>query len=508
MSSNILKSNPLHQNTSLRQKIILMLFGVFLCFIILEAGLRLGGFIFLFLQERRNIVSLRQKGAFRIMCLGESTTALGGAYSYPSQLEQILNQRNIGIKFSVINKGIGASNTVTILYDLEDNLNKYKPDMVITMMGRNDCAVHMPFSAEDSEGMKISLCSLKIYNFVRYLWLHISTKAKEITASFRQKREHNIEQNMLVHAQGSLKDNSGQNPVIKVNSVAAPLEKSYLSQLEFYVSSGYSYLGQGEYAKAEESFKKALEINPNNDGVYVTLGLCYQEQKKYALAEESFKKAIELNPKNSFAYSFLGDFYRKQNNYAQAKELFEKAVALDPENHSAWTALWQVYDFYGEYDRTEESIRRFMESNKKKGREGMGYFNLIELYKSRMTHISTEARQAQREKLKALISDCINHVTVPNYLKLKTILGQRGIKLVCVQYPMLSIEPMKKIFEEQDGIIFVDNEKLFKEAVDKYGYREYFIDKFGGCFGHCTRSGNRLLAENIASVIVKKYFHR
>lgn len=91
--------------TSFRQRIFLIIGGLFLSLVILEIALRFGGFMFLFLQEHRNIASIRQKGEYRIMCLGESTTALGDKNSYPSQLEEVLNQRSQKIKFSVINKG-------------------------------------------------------------------------------------------------------------------------------------------------------------------------------------------------------------------------------------------------------------------------------------------------------------------------------------------------------------------------------------------------------------------
>jgi len=72
---------------------------------------------------------------------------------------------------------------------------------------------------------------------------------------------------------------------------------------------------------------------------------------------------------------------------------------------------------------------------------------------------------------------------------------------------MRNIEPLKKIFQGNDkGIIFVDNEKVFKDEVAKYGHQDYFIDLMGGEFGHCTEKGNRLLAENIAKVILREVF--
>jgi hypothetical protein len=60
---------------------------VFLFFVFLEASLRLGGFILLSIQENRNLQSLKQRGAYRILCLGESTTQ----GQYPQFLEQALS---------------------------------------------------------------------------------------------------------------------------------------------------------------------------------------------------------------------------------------------------------------------------------------------------------------------------------------------------------------------------------------------------------------------------------
>src|SRR5260221_9613885 len=96
----------------LRQKIsilgvrlILLFFGVLLSLIVLELLLRLSGVVFLTMQGFRNTMSLKGGGEYRILALGESTTALGGEDSWPSQLEKILNTRYPAKHFSVINKG-------------------------------------------------------------------------------------------------------------------------------------------------------------------------------------------------------------------------------------------------------------------------------------------------------------------------------------------------------------------------------------------------------------------
>ncbi|MCX5693292.1 MAG: hypothetical protein NTX47_06405 [Candidatus Omnitrophica bacterium] len=123
--------------TTFTQKISLVLFGVFLCLILLEAGLRLGGFVFTFLQGCENNIAMKKQG-YRIMCIGESTTALGGEYAYPNQLESILNSLKTGIKFTVINEDLPGTGTSGIVDCLEKNLKRYNPNMVVVMMGIND----------------------------------------------------------------------------------------------------------------------------------------------------------------------------------------------------------------------------------------------------------------------------------------------------------------------------------------------------------------------------------
>ena len=70
---------------------------------------------------------------------------------------------------------------------------------------------------------------------------------------------------------------------------------------------------------------------------------------------------------------------------------------------------------------------------------------------------------------------------------------------------MRGIQPLINQFEDAvRDVAFVDNEKIFMDAVLKHGTKTYFRDMFGGNFGHCTPLGNRLLAENIAKSILNE----
>ena len=64
------------------------------------------------------------------------------------------------------------------------------------------------------------------------------------------------------------------------------------------------------------------------------------------------------------------------------------------------------------------------------------------------------------------------------------------------------------MIKKHKGVIFVDNERVFQEALKQGSYQEYFRDMFAGDFGHCTQKGNMLLAQNIADVILKEVFSK
>jgi len=484
------RNNQTRDKTPFYQKIALVIFGVFLTVVILEIGLRLGGFILLSIQEHRNSLSISKRGSYRIMCLGESTTA----GQYPPFLEEILNQRNIGIKFSVIDKGICGINTEAILSRLESNLDAYHPDMVITMMGINDRGLHLPSQAiSDSKAINF-LESCRTYKLARLLWLHIVTKLKDLNQPEPPPQGIGLQQALTEN-----KDAPPSEVLLKYNKAIEINPKNDLA----YVMLGESYRDQGKFLEAEEPYKKAIELNPKNDRAYVELGCSYREQGKLSEAEELFKKAIELNPKNYDAYIELGGFYREQGKLSEAEELFKKAIELDPKNDLAYLQLGNSYRCQSKLSEAEELFKKALELNP----ESYWICAALEILYKEMGNL--ELAREYGKRVKELRLSYYNAITISNYHKLKAILDKRGITYVCVQYPMRSIEPLKQIFQNNaQGIIFVDNENVFKYALKKTSYQEYFTDMFGGDFGHCTDKGNRLLAENIANSILKEVFNK
>jgi hypothetical protein len=149
--------------------------------------------------------------------------------------------------------------------------------------------------------------------------------------------------------------------------------------------------------------------------------------------------------------------------------MFEKAVELNPGNDEAITELGWLLQKLGVSD---EEIEDFYKE--------MGFsFNILKNY-------TYDVKQYHYQQVYKILSD-------------------RRIKYVVMQYPTLSVTELKKMFNGDEDIIFVSNEENFKKALKNGKYEDYFIDNFPGYnFGHCTLKGNRLIAENVANVILKE----
>jgi tetratricopeptide (TPR) repeat protein len=436
------------------------------------------------------------------MCLGESTTQ----GQYPPFLEEILNQRNIGIKFSVIDKGIGGTNTEVILSELEANLDKYRPDMVVTMMGCNDGRGIMYYKdIPEANTMIFKHC--RVYRFMRLIYMHILNKLKK--EGIYGLNDSSLNRKTKSDSKG-YKQDAGvkgfyqKNKEIEEEQVLKKAIELNPNDDSAYIKLGGLYKEQGKFAESEQTLKKAIELNPNNDYAYQELGWFYKDQGKFAESEQALKKAIELNPNNDSAYTGLAWLYKDFEKFAESEQAFKKAIELNPKNDSAYIKLGWLYMAQWKLAESEQAFKKAIELDP--DNECL-YGSLAIIYcdmgNNKLSKIYAEKANSLRDKY-------YNSITVNNYHMLKQILDKRKIKLVSVQYPMLNIGPLKKIFKEETegSIIFVDNEKIFKDAIIKEGYREYFRDMFGGDFGHCTNKGNRLLAENIAQIILKEVFKK
>ncbi len=364
------------EKTLLWQKIILVFIGLFLATLILEIGLRTAGSIILSLQEYKNLQSIKQNGEFRIMCMGESTTQS----QYPPYLEETLNKRNIGVKISVLDKGLSGTNIGVILLRLESNLDKYQPDIVVTMLGVNDGeGSHLPYDVNSTSKIMSAFKSLKVYKLLRLIWLHIEAKLKEAGLSMTighnravERLQQDISEERFNEAHRGEDSSLKQKHVLGKGIEPSPINDST------YIGLGYFYKTQGKLYESEQALKKVVELSPKNDSAYVALGQLYRDQGRHAESEQVFKKAIELSPKNDSAYAGLGQVYRDQGKLSDSEQILKKITEINPKNDYAYAELGRLYKELGRYAESEQILKKAIEFDR---RNDSAYAGLGGLYK-------------------------------------------------------------------------------------------------------------------------------
>jgi Flp pilus assembly protein TadD len=102
-----------------------------------------------------------------------------------------------------------------------------------------------------------------------------------------------------------------------------------------------------EWPKAEDDFKKALELFPDQPLVMNYLGYSWVDQG--VNLEEAFKmlrRAVELRPNDGYIVDSLGWAHYKLGQYVEAAQTLERAVDLKPSdpvlNDHLGDAYWRV----------------------------------------------------------------------------------------------------------------------------------------------------------------------
>lgn len=111
----------------------------------------------------------------------------------------------------------------------------------------------------------------------------------------------------------------------------------------------------GNFTEAEDVYRRALEIDPDDVTSLYNLALVLGEQGQFRAARKTCQSIIELDPRHAWAHYQLGTLYAEQNNRRKAVHHYEKAFSIDRslaspkvnphmvENKLATQALLQLY---------------------------------------------------------------------------------------------------------------------------------------------------------------------
>ena len=166
------------------KKVLLIFFGIVLALIFIEGIFRVSSFILGIYNNYKIKQNLDIKDKIIIACIGESMTKR----QYPKFLDIMLKES--GVKnVEVIDEGVGAVDSNYLMNKLENKiLKKYKPDIIIAMMGVKD---------EDDDLKKIRKIPSKIFSvFAFYKLFNINIFDEEETKTNKDNQEKHVDKKL------------------------------------------------------------------------------------------------------------------------------------------------------------------------------------------------------------------------------------------------------------------------------------------------------------------------
>jgi TolB-like protein/tetratricopeptide (TPR) repeat protein len=105
------------------------------------------------------------------------------------------------------------------------------------------------------------------------------------------------------------------------------------------------------YPKARSAAEKTLELDPNNADAHVTLGLLKRDYEwDWAGAEQSFRRALELGPNIPTVHHWYAETLYLFGRFPEALGEMKRAQELDPTSLIIAKQVGDVYLFWRRYD--------------------------------------------------------------------------------------------------------------------------------------------------------------
>lgn len=121
--------------------------------------------------------------------------------------------------------------------------------------------------------------------------------------------------------------------------VTASDESEASKRARLHMELASAYFSRGQMTTALDEVKQTLATQPTFGGAYNLRGLIYANLGDDALAEESFRRALQLNPRDGDTMQNFGYYLCQKKRYPEANELFDRALAIPQRRDPARTLL-------------------------------------------------------------------------------------------------------------------------------------------------------------------------
>ena len=173
-----------------------------------------------------------------------------------------------------------------------------------------------------------------------------------------------------------------------VNNVEGQLSLG-LQLVELYPKSPRGWLALGAVQTnlnnadaSRESLTRAISLEPKMATAYMQLGnnFLFLEPRGLYQAEEHFRSAIELAPNEPNPYDLLGDAYRAHGNLQEAYDAYTAAAERAPRQGLPLQQRAHVNSFLGNFDEARSDYTRSMELEMDRGNNSAAFFEVYRAY--------------------------------------------------------------------------------------------------------------------------------
>jgi len=520
----------------------------------LEVGLGLAYRGFVLLQEHQNHADATQ-GELRILCVGESTTAVAGdetgtllvtRTAYPAQLEQMLQERAPSLPWRVLNGGIMGGTSSTVLQRLETDIDTIQPHVIIAMMGIKDTpsewtpfGIALPSWMHHLHLVRLTIWLLEDISLEAsprpidvHTFADLPTWAKE---RFENAGNH-IQELRITENRDAIDRLKVGVYLLQLGHVDLALEKvQAIVESEDVGMVFYARVlaADGQADAATTVLRSAMAAHPE-EGLYaVALAENLRRQHKHEAALAVLDQLDAIGPstvERFYASLVRAEVFLDSDRPRAALNALDVEVpklvgaqreVLPKPRLLATSARGRTHLALKDWEAAE---RHLLDALKVDPSRQANMYMLSQVYREtgqleaeaalRRQMVERSGRVAEHfelAKLLRLSGDAAGARAVmqeaavqtpsliENYALLYEMAHRKGIQLVVMQYPGFSLESLERYAPAVNGVRHIDNRDVF--AADPAGY--FFAPTYPQSFSHYTQEGAQVLADHVAETVLE-----
>lgn len=144
------------------------------------------------------------------------------------------------------------------------------------------------------------------------------------------------------------------------NAMEKAIKKGY-DTAPLRIHLGKVYYQMGMFDRAEDCFKRVLDVYPQEGSIYFLLGIVYKSKIEYQLAIEAFSNAVKYGSNQKEEHLGLAEIYTRLGYWDKAIREYEAILEYEPDNFVAHYFLGWIFEIQGFEDK---AIREYIIANK------------------------------------------------------------------------------------------------------------------------------------------------